>query len=623
MHSSPLQMGQIRCGWVRSIASLIYSHPLFYLAMFEQWIVFGVILAALVLFAWGKWRYDVVALLALVAISLVPGALSRAEIFSGFAHPAVITVAAVLVMSYGLISSGAVDVAGKWILKIKKPLSLQILLLTGIVTIFSGFINNVGALAIFMPIAIQMARKSGQPVSLFLMPIAFGSLLGGMTTLVGTPPNLIISSFRENAGLTSFGMFDFLPVGAGVALVGLLFLSLIGWRLLPRSKTPTSPEEFSQVMEYLTEVKILEDSKLVGKPIGGLEKITEADVAIVGIIRGKKHTPAPSSTSLIKKGDILIVEADQEELKKLVAQSGVNLVPDEQIVLEELGSEEVSLAEAIVTPHSPMENHTARELNLRQRFKVNLLAISRRGQRLSGRLRDVRFQSGDILLLQGKTEQFPETLKELGCFPLAERELRLGRPQKLITSLLLFALAVITVSLGLLPVELAFTSCALLMLLFGVISLNEAYKAINWSVIVLLGAMIPLSIALENSGGADFLVTQLLGLLASASPLMILAFFIFGTMLLSNLVNNAAAAVLVAPVAMRVAQELSVSQDTFLMGVAIGASAAFMTPIGHQSNVLVMIPGGYHFRDYFKLGLPLSLIILSVTIPLLLWVWPL
>jgi di/tricarboxylate transporter len=589
----------------------------------DQTIVFTVLVAALVLFVWGRWRYDLVALGALLALALVR-IVPAEEAFLGFGHPAVITVAAVLIASRGLQNAGVVDLLAGWGMRAGGNPTVQVAVLTLLVAVASAFMNNVGALALLMPVAIRMGRKSGTPPSLLLMPLAFGSLLGGLITLIGTPPNIIVATFRARVATEDFGMFDFAPVGGGVAVAGILFLALVGWRLIPKRKARASREELFEIEAYTTEVRVPKGSKMLGHSLGELEDLVEKeDLTVVGLIRGERRTPAPSDFELLRAGDVLIVEGDPDSLKELVQEAGLELVGSKHIGEKELGSEEISLVEAIVAPDASLLGRTIRQINLRRRFGVNLLAVARQGERLKARLGRNRLRAGDVLLLQGPTDAVQEVLSEFGLLPLAERGLRLGHPRRLTLAIGIFGAAIALITLRALPPEIAFTLAAVAMVLTGLLTLRESYQAIDWPVIVLLAAMIPVGAALETTGGAELVAGQLLRFADVLPPWATLAVLLVGTMLLSNVINNAAAALLMCPIALGIAEGLGASADSFLMAVAVGASCAFLTPIGHQSNTLVLGPGGYQFGDYWKMGLPVSILVTAAAIPLLLRFWPL
>jgi len=591
--------------------------------LLQQLIVFIVLILALALFIWGRWRYDLVALLALLAVT-VTGIIPGEQAFAGFGHPAVITVAAVLVVSRGLRNSGVVTLLARPLLRVGERPMTQVGALSSLVAVLSAFMNNVGALALLMPVAIRMARKNGRSPSLLLMPLAFGSLLGGLITLIGTPPNIIIATFRAETGAAPFRMFDFAPVGLGVAVAGLLFIALIGWRLVPQRKGAASREELFEIGAYVTEVVVPPESDLVGKRLRDLGSVSEAEVVVVGLVRNKRRLYNPSSFEILRAEDVLIVEADSEDLRELVDAAGLALSGSPKTGEEALGdSERSSLMEAVVTADSPLVGQTARSLNLRWRHGVNLLGVARMGSRIHRRLRDIRFQVGDVLLLQGPTETFTAVLSTLGCLPLAGRGLSLGRPRRVRLGVAIFGAALLLAASGLLPIQVTFVGAAVAMLLTNIISLREAYESIDWSIIVLLGAMIPVGQALEISGGANLIANATLAASSELPPVVSLVIILVATMFLSDLVNNAAAAVLMAPIAISVAAGLGASADPFLMGVAIGASCAFLTPIGHQSNTLVMGPGGYRFGDYWRMGLLLELIIVLVAVPLIMLFWPL
>ena len=589
--------------------------------MIEEIIVFCVLLATLVLFVWGRWRYDVVALLALLAVT-VTGIIPGGEAFAGFGHPAVITVAAVFVVSRGLLNAGIVDVISQKLSQVSNRPGAQLASLTGLVMLFSAFMNNVGALALLMPVAIRMSRQNGRSPSALLMPLAFGSLLGGLITLIGTPPNIIVATFRAQQGLEPFRMFDFTPVGLGVAVAGGLFIVLIGWRLVPQRQGQASREDIFQIENYITEIRIPEESEMVGRPLRDLHQ-PDRETIVVSLVRGKQRLPAPSSFEILRGGDILIVEANSEDLKNLTSSLKLELVGSKALGAEVLQSGAISMMEAVIRPGSPMVGQTVRSLNLRWQYGLNLLAVARHGVRLQARLIGMRFRAGDVLLLQGATNTFTAALASLGCLPLAERGLNLGRPRRLFLSVGIFGTALLTAAVGLLPVQVAFIGAVVAMLLTNLITLTEAYDSIDWPIIVLLGAMIPVGQALEVSGGADLIARQVLNIAEGVSPVITLVIVLVATMFLSDLVNNAAAAVLMAPIGMTIAEALGASADPFLMCVAIGASCAFLTPIGHQSNTLVMGPGGYQFGDYWRMGLLLEIIIALTALPLIIRFFPL
>lgn len=588
----------------------------------DQTIVFITLGVALVLFAWGKVRHDIVALIALFILVLA-GIVPKDHAFIGFAHPAVVTVAAVLIISRALMNSGLIDVIASWVLKVGKKLIVQIFALTVVVAVASAFMNNVGALAILMPVAIYIARKSGNAPSYILMPIAFGSLLGGMTTLIGTPPNIIIAAFRGDELGTSFGMFDFSPVGVGIAIVGIAFISLIGWRVLPKRQGETSPEDLFQINDYITEVRVTKDSKLKGQPVSEIQQLTDADIRILGLIRNKRRIHAPDPADELKTNDILILEADSDDLKTFVNNSGTKLVGGKQFRKDAIGSKDIAIMEAVVTANSPLVNNTAANLSMRTKYGINLLAIARQEKKMRQRIDNIRFKAGDVLLLQGRVNNINDAIISMGCLPLAERGMKLGVPRQIILALGIFGAGIVSVVTGLLPVNIAFPLAALLLVLTSVISVREIYTSVDWPVIILLGAMIPVGEALETTGGAELIAAQIVSFGTEFPAWAIVAIVLIVTMFLSDVINNAATVVLMAPIGISIATGLNASIDPFLMAIAVGGSCAFLTPIGHQSNTLVMGPGGYKFSDYWRMGLPLEVIIVLVGVPLILYFWPL
>ncbi|RJP39099.1 MAG: SLC13 family permease [Desulfobacteraceae bacterium] len=588
----------------------------------DQLAIFIILLATLSLFVWGRWRYDLVSLAALFSVFVI-GLVPPDQVFLGFGHPAVITVAAVLILSRGLLNAGVVDSLSRLLSRAGSRPTIQVATLTGIVTLCSGFMNNVGALALLMPVAIWMARQSGRSPSYLLMPIAFGSLMGGLITLIGTPPNIIIAAIRAETGAPPFGMFDFTPVGLGVAVAGLAFISLM-WRLTPRREGQGSPEELFKIEEYISEVEVPYGAEVVGRSIYELtsEKGKDRDLTVVAVVRGDHHMPAPSWYQTIEAGDILLVEADSEDLKYLIDDRGLKLAECKGDCRAILGDKDIQMSEAIITPGSKMVGKTVIDLDLRHHYGINLLAVARQGHRLKTRLNKTRFVIGDILLLQGSRDKLQPALKSLKCLPLAERGLSMDKPRNILPAVAIFGGAMGLAAFNILPVQVSFMAAAVVMVLAGLVSLDEMYNSIDWPIIVLLGAMFPLGYALESTGGARLIAEKFL-LMSDVFPVWaILAAVMAGTMTLSNVVNNAAAAVLMAPIAVSLAHGMNVSVDPLLMSVAIGASCAFLTPVGHQSNMLVMAPGGYRFGDYWRLGLPLSVLTIVIAVPLLMYFWP-
>ncbi len=589
----------------------------------DQMIIFAVLVGALGLFIWGRWRYDIVAVLALLVVAIT-GLVPAEDAFAGFGHPAVITVATVLIISQALTNSGAVDTLGKQLSTIQDRPVLLVATLTGMTALCSGFMNNVGALALFMPIALQLCQKANRPASEILMPLSFASLLGGLITLIGTPPNILIATYRQKITGEPFSMFDFTPVGLGVALVGVTFISLVGWRLLPTSRLTNAKEgTMFDINAYITEVRLPEKSKLVGKALRELEKLGKGDVAILALVRGKRRLLAPGPFELLKLDDLLILEGHSDALKTLVDDTGLEMVGSQTVTAEDLSSERVGMFEAVVSPGSRIEGRSAAALQLHERFGVNLLAISRQGESMRQRISRIIFRVGDVVLLQGEVKTMGETLALLGCLPLAQRNIKLGQRRRVLPASVVFGVGILLTALGLLPAHLAFTGAAVVLVLTNLLSLREAYASIQGPIIVLLGAMIPVGQALETTGATNLIAVQLVAITAGLPNWAILAILVITAMALSDVINNAATAVIMAPIAASVATTLQYPVDPFLMAVAVGSSCTFLTPIGHQSNTLVMGPGGYAFSDYWRMGLPLGILVVMTTVPLILHFWPL
>lgn len=588
----------------------------------EQGIVVAVLGLALVMFVWDRFRYDIVALLALLAMA-VAGIVPGDRLFAGFGHPAVITVAAVLVISKGLVNAGVVDAIARLLGKVGSRPTLQVLTLTGVVAVCSGFINNVGALALLMPVAVWMSRQAGRSPSLLLMPLAFGSLLGGTMTLIGTPPNIIIASYRP--GATPFGVFDFMPVGGVITLAGVAFIALLGWRLTPRRADGQSADPLFSVGDYLTELRVPAGSDFVGETLHQLltRVRKDADVVVLGLVRQGERYMAPSTYRVLQEDDILLVQADTDSLQVLLDKTGLELSgrEEEQQAGADLDEDDVRLAEVVITSSSPLIGHSANRLRLRERHGLNVVAVARQGYRLKSRIGNLQFHAGDILLVQGSDDALAESLDVLGCLPLAERGLRLGSPRRTLLATGIFAASIVVIASGWLAAPTALVAGALVMVMAGLLSTAEAYRAIDWSIIVLLGAMIPVGQSLETTGAAALIADSLMVVGEGLPPATVLALVMVLTMLLSNVVNNAAAVIVVAPIALSLAGGFGLAADAVLMAVAIGASCAFLTPIGHQSNALVMEPGGYRFGDYWRLGLPLSLLVVLIATPMIVLVW--
>lgn len=591
--------------------------------MNDQVVFFVVLALTLGLFIQGRIHYDIVALLALLTLTVVeiiPGA----EAFSGLGHPAVVTVGAVLVVSRGIQRSGALSVLVRLLAKTGKNTVAQVGSLTTISALLSMVINNVAALSLMMPISIQLARWTRKSPSIVLMPLAFASLLGGMVTLIGTPTNIIVATFRAEASGASFQMFDFTPVGLGVVVSGVVFLALVGWRLVPQRQGARIGVGGFEVEQHTYELEV--PHKLAGQRIEDVLGDMGEDIHVIGLVRYEKRYSAPSHTEILDAKDILIVEAEPVDLDELMESTGLEPVEGRDVhedMVSLLRARGVKVVEAVVMADSLAEHRTARTLGLHTRFDVSLLGVNRHGERVPGSSGNIRLLAGDILLLHGSRSSVGEALEALGCIAISERVMGVRPWWRALSAFSILAVAIALATTGLVTLQVAFVGAAIGMVIFGLLSLREAYESVEWPVLVLLAAMIPIGRAFETTGGAELISDGLTSLTVGVSPLLILATLIVVTSLLSDVISNAAAAILTAPIAVTVAAELGASSDPFLMGVAVGASAAFLTPIGHQSNTMVLGPGGYRFGDYWRLGLPLKIVVVGVAVPLISLVWPL
>jgi len=608
-----------------------------------QILIIAILLSTVAMFLWGRWRHDMVALGSLLAC-VVTGLVDPSVAFSGFGHPAVVTVACVLVLSRGLQASGAVDALARVALPGDAGPLASLAAIVALGAVLSGFMNNVGAMALLMPIALQVSREHELPQGKVLMPLAFGTILGGMTTMIGTPPNLIVSGFRAESGGGSFGMFDFTPVGLTVALIGTLFVILLGRKLVP-AREQHAARDFA-TGAYLTEARVKEDGKASGMTLREVESALGEDGAqIIGLVRNDVRLVAPHPGRELLGDDILIMEADVEALADLLSKLGLELeatasrddedgatekgsqleqpVAADNTAENEGGREEPVLGELAVMPLSSLAGRSAADLQLATRYNLNLLAVSREGASARKRLRHMALRPGDLLLMQGSGESIAEFAADNGCLPLAERELRIPDKRKAWIAGLIMAGAVVGAAFGLLPAAISFAMGVLASMALNTVPPRNVYNAIDWPVIVLLAALIPVAEAMAATGAADLVATFLLTTLAQGNAIAVLTLILVVTMFLSDLMNNAATAAVMCPIAIGTASALGVNPDSFLMAVAIGASCAFLTPIGHQNNTLILGPGGFNFGDFWRLGLPLEALVVAVSVPMLLWVWPL
>jgi di/tricarboxylate transporter len=585
----------------------------------DQAIAFGIVGVTIGLFLHGRLPYDLVALLALLA-GIVTGVVPADRAFDGFADDIVIIVASALLVSTAVAKSGVVETAMRPLLPWLRSPATQVPVLAGAVMVLSGFVKNIGALALLLPVAFQLARRTGHSPSALLMPMAFASLMGGLVTLIGTSPNVIVSRMREEMLGEPFRMFDFAPVGAVIAVAGLLFLA-VGWRLLPRGRRPAPGMEAAFALEaYTTEATLPEASPLAGGTVGALEALTPG-VRVASVIRERFRRMQPVPGLVLRAGDVLLLEGEPEDLERLQARAGLHLAGEAQAAKHPAA--EAAVIEGVVSEASPLVGRTPAELDLSRRQGVALLAVSRSGHRVSRRLAALRFKAGDVVILKGDRERLPEALGALRVLPLSGRDIALGTRRRSLVPALVLGVAMALVGLDLVPVAVAFFGAAVVLLALRALALREAYETMEWSVLVLLGALIPVSEAIRTTGGSDLVAAWLALGVQHLPGLGALALIMAAAMAVTPFLNNAATVLMMAPIAASLAERLQLNPDPFLMAVAIGAACDFLTPIGHQCNTLVMGPGGYRFGDYARLGAPLTLIVLLVGVPMVAFVWPL
>ncbi|WP_085026499.1 SLC13 family permease [Ensifer aridi] len=586
-----------------------------------QGFAFAILIGLMVAFIWGRLRYDLIAVLALLA-AVFTGIVPHKAAFSGFGDDIVIIVASALVVSAAIERSGVIEALLHRMAPSVTSVQGQVVILVTTVSLLSVFIKNIGALAMMIPVAFQMARRSKASPSSFLMPMAFGSLLGGLTTLVGTSPNIVVSRMREELTGRPFNMFDFTPVGIGLATAGVVFLAF-GYRLLPKErKAVATMEKALDIKDYMTEARVTAASSVIGKSINHFSILLDEEVLVTGLIRNRVERVTPLPEVVLRQGDIVLLEGDPQALERGIRRARLELEGHDRPTEAKGADEEIAGIEAVVGPKSVLIGQTAKRLALHDRFNINLLAVSRSSERFTDRLRDIALRPGDVLVLKGDLVLLPTRLMELGLLPLAGREIRLGNPRKGLIPVVVLAGAMVLTASGLLPIATAFFTAAVLMVLLGSLSLREAYEAIDWPILIMLGALIPVSESIRTTGGAD-LIAGGLAQFASSLPLYgALAMIMLVAMAAMPFLNNAATVLVVAPIAVTLAQRLGYNPDAFLMAVAVGAACDFLTPVGHQCNTLVLGPGGYRFGDYWKLGLPLSFVVILLGVPLILLFWP-
>ncbi len=589
----------------------------------QQGLAFGLIALTIGAFVWGRFRFDLVAVVALVA-GLAVGVIPAEAAFDGFKNDVTVIIACALIVSAAFARSGIVELAMRRVLPLLKTERSQVPVLTTAVTVLSMATKNVGALAIMMPVALQVARRTGSAPSRLLMPMAFGAMAGGMVTLVGTAPNIIVSEVRQQIVGEPFAMYDFAPVGLAITAMALAFLA-VGYRILPKDRRgATQMNAALAANAYATEVIAPEDWVQETMTVSALAACGEGDVRIMALLRAGKRRPSPRGNVVVRPGDVLLVEGEQQALQEFIARSKLKLIREDRPIAMENAAEEIAVVEAVIGRNSPLQGQSVKQSDLYGRHGINLLGVSRSGYELTQHLRTAKLAPGDIVLLQGAEQSLPTALQALDLLPLAEREVRLGSTKKRFLPAAVLAVAMILVGFGLVPVAVAFFGAAVVIVALGGLKMREAYAALDGPLLVLIAALIPVSDAIQQTGGSDLIAGLLRHVFNGLPGLVAVAGVLLASMAVTPFLNNAATVLIVAPIGATLARQLGFNADPFLMAVAVGAACDFLTaPIGHQCNTLVMGPGGYRFADYPRLGAPLSVLVLLVAPPLILLFWPL
>jgi di/tricarboxylate transporter len=587
----------------------------------DQITLFAILTFVFVFLIWGRWRYDLVAGVALL-LAVLSGVVPADQAFSGLGHPATVIIALVLIVSRGLSNSGVIELLARFFVDASRKLVAHITIMSGLAAVLSAFMNNVAALALLMPLDTQAASKAKRSPAVTLMPLSFASILGGMITLIGTPPNIVVAEFRNDAIGEAFRMFDFAPVGLACAAVGVAYVTLIGWRFLPSERIRAQPQsELFDLADYIAELKVSEGSPVIGKRVRELDDLAEkSDVEILGLVRKGRRLPGLARLVEIQANDMLVVEAHPEYITEVLGTMGLEYIGTGEGLLK---NEDLQLNEVVVPEGSTLVGRSAISFRLLYRYRVTLVGVSRGGKRFREDVRKLIIRPGDVLLLLGAEERLRDVTTRLNLLPLADRGQRVIQRNKAWLAIGIFSAAILAASLGIVYLPIALGAVVAMMAVFNIVPLREIYDSVEWPVIVLLGCMIPIGSALQSTGATALIAGGIVDVSAGYSPVVILALLIIVTMSLSDLMNNTATAVVAAPIGLDIAAQLGVNPDAFLMGVAVAASCAFLTPIGHKNNTLIMGPGGYRFGDYWRMGLPLEILIVAVSLPMIMWVWPL
>lgn len=629
----------------------------------DQIVISLIIIFIFGLFIYGRWRYDIVAITALfmliIADRILGGDTSTLildynKVFLGFGHPAVITVAAVLIISRALRNSGLVDLITRRIMPFTKNQSIHISSLSAVIALLSGFMNNVGALALMLPVTLKTAWDNDRSPKILLMPIAFASILGGMITMIGTPPNIIIANIRkeqqeliisqalldsaspaaayvklQNISLESFqpsafGLFDFTPVGSVISIIGVLFIALLGWKLIPKDSKGTSKKRsMFSIDQYVTEIRVPEDCSLIGVNAGDVNKLTGDKLTLIRKINNKGAVEYLDPNHVLQAGNQFLVMSDPVDLKIAMDEFKFRLTSEMRHRIDSLMEDDTTFIEVVVTPESPLLDRTRSYFRRKTSNCLTLISVARHNSPIHKRLGNVKFRIGDVLLIQGREEELNNNVKTLELLPLEKRDIDIGVFSKISFSVLVFIAAILISMFGIFPATISFVGAILIYIFSGILPVRELYKSIDWPIIILLGSMIPISDALQSTGTTSIIANLMVNFTQGLPIWMILSLVMIITMCLSDIINNAATALIMAPISVGIAVSMGVNMDPFLMSVAVGASCAFLTPIGHQCNALILGPGGYGFGDYWRMGLPLEILIVILGTPAIIYFWPL
>jgi len=587
--------------------------------MFDQIIILGLLILMVGLFIWGRWRYDAISL-GVLSVFVLLGYIKPEEAFEGFSHPAVITVALVLLISKGLERSGFISVIGRKLQAYANSEIQFMISITFFAAILSSFMNNIGAMAMLLPITLGICQKMNWNPSKFLIPLSFASILGGMNTKIGTPPNIIISEFRNDFADKDFAFFDFAFAGVPVSILGILFIALIGWRLIKKRPINSENNPLIELEDYLVEMVITENSKLIEKRALDFRQELDTDTALMGQIDENGKKIEIHGNQKLYEGQILIMKINPDMVADIQQEFGLDIDSENDLTsIEDLGG-----IEAIIVPKSRLIGRKYQYFKRLIGRDLSLLGLWRRGLKFRFRLSNEIFKVGDVLLIanRGEKNNISEKLELAGLMPLWQREFDVARdPTKIFIAFGLFAICLLLVIFNYVPIVVAFLICVIGFVSSKLLTGEGVYRHIDWPVVILLAAMIPIGNTLISYGITDSVSSYLAGLSSTVDYVWLVVLIMIITMFLSDIINNAATAVIMAPLAVSLADKINQPIEPFLMSVAIGASCAFLSPIGHQCNTLVMAPGNYKFGDYWKVGLPLEILIILISIPAIIFYW--